>query len=140
MAGPAARALSSGKGMVVPGFMDGHVHLLSGRVPAHQRGPPERRLTRGAHCSPQGVRCEADPGEWILGGGWDHERWPGSPLPKRSWIDSVTPNNPVYVNRLDAHMGLANSVALKPAGITRSIREIAGGIILRDSRGKPTAS
>ncbi|HZN97064.1 MAG TPA: amidohydrolase, partial [Gemmatimonadales bacterium] len=69
---------------------------------------------------------------------WDHERWPGTPLPERSWIDSVTPNNPVLVSRLDGHMALANSAALRLAGMDRSTRDIAGGTIVRDSTGAPT--
>jgi predicted amidohydrolase YtcJ len=124
--------------MVVPGFMDGHVHFLSGgfqliSVDLRSADSPAEFIARL-----KAYAATLHPGEWILGGDWDHERWPGSPLPERQWIDSVTPNNPVYVNRLDGHMGLANSAALELAGITRSTRDIAGGIILRDSRGQPT--
>ena len=54
-------------------------------------------------------------GAWITDGDWDHEQW-GGELPRRDWIDSVTPNNPVWVNRLDGHMSLANSAALRVAG------------------------
>lgn len=138
MAGPATRALSSGKGMVVPGFMDGHVHFLSGgfqltSVDLRSADSPAAFIGRL-----KAYALTLRPGEWILGGDWDHERWPGSPLPERRWIDSVTPNNPVYVNRLDGHMGLANSAALRLAGVTRSTRDIAGGTIVRDSRGEPT--
>src|SRR5712691_1264829 len=138
LAGPATRALSSGKGMVVPGFMDGHVHFLSGgfqltSVDLRSADSPAEFIARL-----KAYAARLHPGEWILGGDWDHERWPGSPLPERWWIDSVTPNNPVYVNRLDGHMGLANSAALKLAGITRSTRDIAGGTMVRDSRGEPT--
>jgi len=110
--GPKTRVLANGKDMVVPGFMDGHVHFLSGgfqlaSVELRDADSPAeftRRLKRYA--------AKLRPGEWILGGDWDHERWPGSPLPDRSWIDSVTPKNPVFVSRLDGHMALANSAAL----------------------------
>jgi predicted amidohydrolase YtcJ len=78
------------------------------------------------------------PGEWITGGDWDHERWPGTPLPERSWIDSVTPNNPVLVSRLDGHMALANSAALRLARFDRATRDIPGGTIVRDASGEPT--
>jgi hypothetical protein len=138
MASPSTRALANGRGMVVPGFMDGHVHFLSGgfqliSVDLRSSDSPAEFIAR--------LKTYAGtlhPGEWILGGDWDHERWPGSPLPERRWIDSVTPNNPVYVNRLDGHMGLANGLALKLAGISRSTRDIAGGTIVRDSGGEPT--
>ena len=58
-------------------------------------------------------------GRWILGGFWDHESWPDKTLPTRALIDAVTPDNPVFVQRLDGHMGLANTVALKMSGVTR---------------------
>jgi predicted amidohydrolase YtcJ len=83
--------------------------------------------------------AERKPGEWIIGGDWDHERWPETPLPTKAWIDSVTPNNPVFVNRLDGHMGVANSAALRAAGITKATKDIPGGEIVRDPRtGEPT--
>jgi predicted amidohydrolase YtcJ len=78
-------------------------------------------------------------GRWITGGDWDHERWPGSPLPRREWIDSVSADRPVFVSRLDGHMGVANSLALRLAGITRDTPDPAGGLIVRDpATGEPT--
>src|SRR5262249_17900624 len=78
-------------------------------------------------------------GRWITGGDWDHEQWPGAPLPTRELIDDVTPDNPVFVSRLDAHMALANSAALQAAGISRTTADPPGGTIVRDSRtGEPT--
>ncbi len=136
--GPRTRVLSNGKAMVTPGFMDGHVHFLSGGFQLTSvdlrdaESPAEfiRRLKRYA--------AKLKPGEWILGGDWDHERWQGSPLPDRGWIDSVTPRNPVFVSRLDGHMALANSAALKLAGLTRASPEIPGGAIVRRPDGEPT--
>jgi predicted amidohydrolase YtcJ len=79
------------------------------------------------------------PGEWILGGDWDHTRWPGQPLPRHEWIDSVTPANPVFVNRLDGHEALANALALRAAGITAVTPTPLGGEVPRDPRtGEPT--
>jgi predicted amidohydrolase YtcJ len=137
--GPATKVLGNGKGMVVPGFMDGHLHFLSGgfqiaRVDLRVAASPAEFIQRlRQHAS------SLQPGEWITGGDWDHERWPKAPLPERGWIDSVTPNNPVFVNRLDGHMSLANSAALRLAHITRRTRDIPGGTIVRDPRtGEPT--
>ncbi|OGU06698.1 MAG: amidohydrolase, partial [Gemmatimonadetes bacterium RBG_16_66_8] len=78
-------------------------------------------------------------GQWILGGDWDHTLWPGQPLPRREWIDSVTPSNPVFISRLDGHEALANTAALKAAGVTRTTPTPSGGEILHDANsGEPT--
>ena len=76
-------------------------------------------------------------GTWISGGDWDHSLW-GGELPARDWIDAVTPNHPVWVNRLDGHMALANGAALKAAGITRGTPDVTGGEIVRRAGGEPT--
>jgi predicted amidohydrolase YtcJ len=76
-------------------------------------------------------------GTWITGGDWDHQLW-GGELPRRDWIDAATPAHPVWVNRLDGHMALANSAALRAAGVNRSVKDVSGGEIVRDARGEPT--
>ena len=137
--GGTTKVVENGKAMVVPGFMDGHVHLLSsgfqiGKVDLRSASSPTEFVSRLKQHA-----AKLQPGAWITGGDWDHERWPGAPLPERSWIDSVTPNNPVFVNRLDGHTSLANSAALRLAGISRASRDIPGGTIVRDRRtGMPT--
>jgi hypothetical protein len=138
LAGPATKVLSNGAGMVAPGFTDSHTHFIDGGIqlasidlrPATSPADLIRRIRAYA--------LERKPGEWILGGEWDHERWPGAPLPRREWIDSVTPNNPVFVYRLDGHMALANTAALRLAGIGHGTRDIAGGVLVRDADGAPT--
>ena len=77
------------------------------------------------------------PGTWIQGGDWDHTLW-GGELPSRDWIDAVTPEHPVWINRLDGHMSLANSAALKAAGVTSATARIDGGEIVRGRNGAPT--
>jgi predicted amidohydrolase YtcJ len=88
------------------------------------------------------IRSFADklpPGRWITGGDWDHERWPDAKLPTKELIDRFTPNTPVFVNRLDGHMALANSLALKLANVTRQTLDPPGGVIVRDPKtGEPT--
>ncbi len=135
--GPSTRVIRNGA-MVVPGFMDGHTHFIYGgfqltQVDLRDADSPKEFVWRIKNYA-----AKAKPGDWILGGNWDHERWAGTPLPDRSWIDSVTPNNPVFVDRLDGHMTLANSLVLKLAHIDRSTKEVAGGTIVRRPDGEPT--
>lgn len=137
--GPDTREIALAGRLVVPGFADGHAHFIGsgfalGSVdlrPAQSPREFTRLLAEYARQQPSG--------NWILDGNWDHESWPGAPLPRREWIDSVTPDNPVAVSRLDGHMLLANSRALELAGITRNTKDPAGGTIVRDPRtGEPT--
>ncbi|MDP3772856.1 MAG: amidohydrolase [Gemmatimonadales bacterium] len=138
MVGRDTRVIDNGQALVTPGFGDSHTHFISGgfqlaSVDLRDADTPRefiRRIAAFARRQP--------PGRWVLGGDWDHERWAGSPLPRREWIDSVTPDNPVFVNRLDGHMALANSAAMRLAGVTRATRDVSGGQIVRDPRtGEP---
>ncbi|HEY8468788.1 MAG TPA: amidohydrolase [Longimicrobiales bacterium] len=137
--GPATRRIDLRGRLVVPGFQDDHTHFMSGgfqlaSVDLRDAATPSefaRRIGEFARTLP--------PGRWITGGDWDHELWDGAPLPRREWIDSLTPNHPVFVSRLDGHMALANTRALELAGITRETADPAGGTIVRDPRtGQPT--
>jgi hypothetical protein len=101
--------------LVVPGFIDTHVHFVDGGFrlasvqlrDARTRDEFVSRIRAFAGTVPAGT--------WITGGDWDHSLW-GGELPTREWIDAATPDHPVWVNRLDGHMALANSAALKAAG------------------------
>ena len=122
-------------GTVLPGFIDSHVHLLSGgfRLSSVQL---RDAATRSEFISRIGEYAGSIPaGDWIVGGDWDHTLW-GGDLPTRDWIDSVTTDHPVWITRLDGHMGLANSLALKLAGV-EDPDDIPGGEIVR-SQGKLT--
>ena len=132
-----ARVIDAARQMVVPGFIDSHVHFIDGgfglsSVQLRDAKTPAEFIARI-----KAFAATVPPGAWITGGNWDHEQW-GGELPRHDWIDSVTPNNPVWINRLDGHMSLANAAALRAARITRASREVAGGTIVRDARGEPT--
>jgi predicted amidohydrolase YtcJ len=135
--GDDTEVIGAGGGMLVPGFIDTHVHVLDGgnvlaSVQLRDARTPEEFARRiGAFAD------AAEPGEWITGGTWDHTNW-GGELPRRDWIDTVTPDNPVWVTRLDGHMSLANSLALGHAGVDADTPDISGGEIVRDAEGRPT--
>ncbi|MDZ7632071.1 MAG: amidohydrolase [Gemmatimonadaceae bacterium] len=123
--------------MVVPGFIDAHVHFIEGgfglaSVQLRDARTKEEFIARirdHARTLPRGA--------WITNGDWDHVNW-GGELPRRDWIDSVTPHNPVWINRLDGHMNLANSLALQAAGLTRAAPDVPGGEVVRDASGELT--
>lgn len=137
--GEETRRLDNGDRTVLPGFMDSHTHFVDG---GYQLASVELRDAESPGEFTARIKAYAAtlaPGEWITGGNWDHERWPGAALPERGWIDSVTGNNPVFVSRLDGHMGLANTAALNLAGITSATQDPPGGTIVHDpDTGEPT--
>jgi len=124
--------------LAVPGLIDNHTHFVDGgfeisRVQLRDASTPQEFARRiGEYAKKIG------PGKWIIGGEWDHTLWNPPNLPTRQLIDAVTPQNPVFVSRLDGHMALANSVALKMANVTRDTADPPGGTIVRDANGDPT--
>jgi predicted amidohydrolase YtcJ len=137
-AGDGTRVIELRGRLVVPGFNDAHVHFLEGGfglLSVDLRGTRDEaelasRLAAHARKVPKG--------RWICNGNWDHEAWPSRALPDRKRVDAATPEHPVFVKRLDGHMALANSLALRHAGITRATPDPPGGAIGRDAHGEPT--
>ncbi|PIN21975.1 N-substituted formamide deformylase [Handroanthus impetiginosus] len=137
LAGSETKILNLLGKLVVPGFIDSHVHLLFGGLQL------ARVQLQGISRKDQFVKKVKDaisnmqPGTWLLGGGWNNDLW-GGELPMASWIDDITPHNPVWLTRMDGHMGLANSLALNVAGISSNTVDPDGGVVVRNSVGEPT--
>ena len=133
----ARETIDLGGQFVMAGFQDNHVHFMEGgaalaSVDLKDAATPEefkQRISDYAQNLPKG--------RWILNGNWDHEKWGGT-LPHKNWINDVTPDNPVYVIRIDGHMGLLNDAALAATGIDKNTQAPEGGIIMRDADGELT--
>jgi predicted amidohydrolase YtcJ len=124
--------------LMLPGFIDNHVHFITGGFyllgidlrPANSTTEFRKILND---------YVEKYPTRWITGGYWDHEKWEVKDLPTKEMIDDISPNTPVFVERLDGHMGLANSYALKLAGVTKDTESPDGGLIVKNPKtGEPT--
>jgi predicted amidohydrolase YtcJ len=133
----AAQVVDAGGRLIVPGFTDAHTHFREGGFSLASVQLRDVRTREEFVARIEAFAATVPAGTWITGGNWDHSLW-GGELPTREWIDAVTPDHPVWINRLDGHMSLANSVALKLAGITRATRDIPGGAIVHDRKGEPT--
>ncbi len=137
---PHTHVIDAGGKLLLPGFNDAHVHFVSGgmqldNIQLNDATTPEefaRRIGERARVTAKG--------EWIVGGNWDETKWNPPNMPTKELIDAVTPDTPVFVSRYDGHMGLANSVALRLAGITAKTPDPPGGTIVRDAQGNPTGA
>ena len=133
----AVTPIDAGGRLVLPGFIDTHVHFVSAGFGLSSVQLRDARTREEFVSRIQAFAATVPPGTWITNGDWDHTLW-GGEQPARDWIDAVTPEHPVWINRLDGHMSLANSAALKAAGVTRATQDVEGGEIVRDARGEPT--
>ncbi|ONM34410.1 Amidohydrolase family [Zea mays] len=135
--GPRTRELNLSGNVVLPGFIDSHVHFIDGglqlaRVPLRGVRSKDDLVARVK----EAVR-DKQPGQWILGGGWNDD-FGGDGLPAAVWLDDISPDNPVWLSRMDGHMGVANSLAMKIAGIDKNTNDPIGGTIIRTTEGEPT--
>jgi predicted amidohydrolase YtcJ len=133
----AAETIDLGGRFVVPGFIDSHVHFLDGGFRLSSVQLRDARTREDFVARIKAFAATVPAGTWITGGDWDHTLW-GGELPRRDWIDAATADHPVWINRLDGHMALANSAALRAAGVADGVADVAGGEIVRDAGRRPT--
>jgi predicted amidohydrolase YtcJ len=127
--------------LMLPGFNDSHLHFISGGnylLGINLR--PALSKEEFVKIIKEYIQNRRLPDStWITGGRWDHELWSDKSLPSKELIDSISPNTPIFVSRIDGHMGLANSKALELAGITKNTPDPEGGLIVHDPEtGEPT--
>jgi len=137
--GPSTRVVDGRGAALLPGLIDAHFHLLdlsttAGEVPLNLLFAAGRdefvEILKGyARTVPEGT--------WIFGEGWDERKWGGEP-PSKAWIDGVTPRHPVWLLNWNGDSGLANSAALREAGIGRETAEPPPEGIVRGRGGEPT--
>jgi predicted amidohydrolase YtcJ len=136
--GPQTKVIDAGGKLLLPGFNDAHVHFIQGGAQLEQvqltdAATPEEFAKRIA------AQVKKTPkGEWILGGRWDETKWPKQELPTKDLVDPITGDTPIFVERYDGHEALANSAAMKLAGIDAKTPEVPGGVIMRNANGNPT--
>jgi predicted amidohydrolase YtcJ len=138
--GPRTQVIDAGGKLVLPGFNDAHVHFVSGGM---QLDNVQLKDATSAQEFARliGERAKITPkGEWIQGGNWDETKWAPPNIPTKELIDALTPDNPVFVTRYDGHMGVANSLALRLAGITAQTQDPPGGTIVREAQGNPSGA
>lgn len=123
--------------LVTPGFNDAHVHFFRGALSLLTVNVFEAKTADEAAQRVAAKVKETKPGEWIVGRGWDHTLW-GGKFPNKNDLDKVAPNNPVFLVRVDGHVGWANSAALKLAKLDKTTKNPEGGEIERGADGEAT--
>ena len=137
--GPNTRVIDLGGKFAMPGFNDAHIHLFGAAYAKLQIDFTGVKSIAEFQDRIRARLKDYKPGEWILGRGWDHTMWPGKKFPARQDLDSVSTDHPMVFGRLDGHVAIANSRALKIAVVTRDTPDPPGGHIERDaSSGEPT--
>jgi predicted amidohydrolase YtcJ len=142
LAGPHTRLRDIDSGntstYIFPGFNDAHVHLGSaGQTKLNIDLTGVKSLDEMLNKIAAFAK-DQPAGHWLTGGNWDHTLWAQKTLPTRQDLDRVTGGHPAFLDRIDGHIAIANTAALKAAGITGSTKPPQGGAIDLDAQGEPT--
>jgi hypothetical protein len=138
LAGAASKVVDAHGGSVLPGFVDGHVHFVSGGLGMDRVNLLDAESLDAIKAKIRAFAA-ANPGHaWVLGRGWYYSPFPGG-LPTRQQLDELVPDRPAYMTCYDGHTGWANTAALKLAGITAATPDPPDGVVVRDPKtGEPT--
>jgi len=121
---------------VVPGFYDSHVHWLSGGQSLAEVDLKDAKDEAEFGKRLQEFDKKLPRDRWIVGGNWDHDRAFSGQLPTAATVDKFVKDRPVFINRYDGHMALANTAALKLAGVNADTKDVPGGVIFKLADGK----
>lgn len=138
--GPKTVVLDGKWRRVVPGFIDCHTHMQGG---GFDLLAIDLRNAGSAAEFTAGVTAFAKkqpPGQWLTDGTWDETHWNPPQAPTKALLDPATGDRPTCLSRLDGHMVLCNSLALKLAGITAATPNPPGGVVVKDATGEPTGA
>ncbi len=136
---PARVAVVDGRGAtLLPGFMDAHVHVMGLGETLMQLDLSDTTSLADAQARIKDYAARQAGGGWILGRGWNQEKWGLGRFPTAADLDSIAGEVPVYLERVDGHAGWANTAAMRAAGITAATKAPEGGRIERDAKGQPT--
>jgi hypothetical protein len=123
---------------LLPGLIDAHGHVGELGFQALSLDLSDTNSLNEAQAALRGYAADHGQVAWITGGGWNQERWQLGRFPTAADLDAVVPDRPVLLARVDGHAVLANTAAIRAAGITAKTPDPAGGRIERDARGNPT--
>jgi predicted amidohydrolase YtcJ len=135
--GPETKVVDLDGHFVMPGFNDAHMHLASAGLEKMNVNMVGAKTLDEFRDRLRAKVEAAGPAEWVVGEGWDETPWPVKVLPTRWDLDEVSGNHPVYLERVDGHIGVANTRALQLASVTVASRDPEGGKIDRDEAGTP---
>ena len=136
--GPSTRVIDARGATIVPGLHDAHAHFTG--LGASMQSIDLRGTTSYEQVV-SAVRqraAAARPGEWIVGRGWDQNDWPGTQWPTHDLLSAASPDNPVYLTRVDGHAGLVNRRAMDVAGLSAATADPPGGRLIRGPGNQPS--
>jgi hypothetical protein len=138
LAGAGTQKIDLGGRLVVPGFIDSHIHFYEWSMKRGDLQLDDLHSYGQLHSRLETTASTLAPGRWIMGQGWNESDWTEPRQPDRYSLDRVVPDHPVLLWRCDLHLAVANSAALALAGIDKSTPDPPEGKIERDDAGEPT--
>jgi len=138
LAGPSTRRIDLRGRTVTPGLLDAHAHFSDGYAERLDLSYPSVKSLADLVAKVKGQGAAVGAGRWVEGHGWDEGKLVERRLPSARDLDAVSPDNPVYLTQTMGHYGVANSVALRLAGITGDTPDPPNGTIDRHPDGTPT--